>query len=126
MSTAAKHILIVDDAATVRLYHRSVLEKAGYLIDEAMNGLEALEKLLVKRYDLLLVDVNMPKQDGYHFLQSVRGLEESQPPAVMISSESDAGDQREAFRSGANYYLVKPVRPEQLLALCRVLTGQGA
>jgi len=126
MNAATKHILIVDDAATVRLYHRSVLEKAGYQIHEALNGLEALEKMLVQHFDLLLVDVNMPKQDGYHFLQSVRGMEEHQPPAVMISSESDAGDQREAYRSGANYYLVKPVKPEQLLALCRVLTGQGA
>ena len=49
MNAATKHILIVDDAATVRLYHRSVLEKAGYQIQEALNGLEALEKMVQQR-----------------------------------------------------------------------------
>lgn len=124
MSKPLQQVLIVDDAATVRLYYSSILEKAGYVVDQALNGIEALEKILVNTYDLLLVDVNMPKQDGFVFLQAVRRLEGAQPPAVMISTEAGKNDRLEAFRSGANYYVVKPVKPDELLALCRVLTGQ--
>ena len=61
----AKRILIVDDAATVRMYHRGILESAGYAVEEAMNGIEALEKALEAPFDLYVVDVNMPKLNGY-------------------------------------------------------------
>eukprot|EP01035_Chromulina_nebulosa_P009132 gene9132-12336_t len=50
------------------MYHRQVLEEAGFAVDEAVNGIEAIEKALQKRYDLYVVDVNMPKMDGYSFL----------------------------------------------------------
>jgi two-component system chemotaxis response regulator CheY len=84
-----KRILIVDDAATVRMYHRAILESAGYAVDEAVNGIEALEKSLTNAYDLYLVDVNMPKMDGYAFLRELRGHTDlAQPPAVMISTEA--------------------------------------
>ena len=110
-----KHILIVDAAATVRMYHRSILESAGYAVDEAVNGMEALEKALTSSYDLYLVDVNMPKLDGYAFVSRLRGQEElAQSPALMISTEAEASDQNKAFEAGANAYLVKPTRPEKL------------
>ena len=59
-----KRILIVDDAATVRMYHRNILESAGYSVDEALNGIEAIEKAFQESFDLYIVDVNMPKLDG--------------------------------------------------------------
>jgi two-component system chemotaxis response regulator CheY len=120
-----KRILIIDDAATVRLYHRAILEAAGYAVDEAVNGLEALEKVYGAEYQLLLVDVNMPKLDGYRFLSELRaqtGLH--QPPAVMISTEAELSDRTQAYQAGANFYLVKPTRPEALLAHVRVLLGE--
>ncbi|MEK9711506.1 MAG: response regulator, partial [Thalassolituus sp.] len=58
-----KQILIVDDASTVRMYHRNILESAGYTVDEAVNGIEALEKALEHTFDLYIVDINMPKMD---------------------------------------------------------------
>jgi len=120
-----KRILIVDDAATVRKYHRSILEKAGYEVDEAINGIEALEKILaVQPYDLYLVDINMPKMDGYTFLQELRKLEISQGPAIMISTEDKEWDMEKAFQSGANYYIPKPVEPAQLLLYTELLLGQ--
>jgi two-component system chemotaxis response regulator CheY len=120
-----KRILIVDDAATVRMYHRSILEKAGYEVDEAMNGIEALEKILATTpYDLYLVDINMPKMDGYTFLQELRKLAIPQRPAIMISTEDKEWDMEKAFQSGANYYIPKPVEPTQLLLYVELLLGQ--
>lgn len=120
-----KRILIVDDAATVRLYYRSILEGAGYRVAEALNGIEAMEKALQEEFDLYVVDVNMPKQDGYGFLSELRGREEvRQVPALMVSTEAGAGDRRRALVAGANLYLHKPVRPEELLVHCRLLLGE--
>ncbi|MCD6398050.1 MAG: response regulator [Spirochaetaceae bacterium] len=119
-------ILIVDDAATVRMYHRTILEKAGLEVDEAINGIEALEKVLeTGPYDLYLVDVNMPKLDGYGFLRELRMQDIPQVPAIMISTEAQERDRLMAFEAGANYYLVKPINPDELLSYCKLLLGKG-
>ncbi len=119
-----KRILIVDDAATVRMYHRNILESAGYTVEEALNGIEALEKALQNPFDLYIVDVNMPKLDGYGYLSQLRREEIPQSPAIMVSTEAAAHDQTAAYRAGANCYLVKPVRPVQLLTHVRLLLGE--
>jgi len=119
-----KRILVIDDAATVRLYHRSILESAGYEVTEAVNGLEALEKAIKSPFDLYLVDINMPKLDGYGFLRELRGRDLPQAPCVMISTEADSNDQRLAYAAGANLYMIKPARPEYLLAQVRTLLGE--
>ncbi|HOE41573.1 MAG TPA: response regulator [Rhodoferax sp.] len=118
-----KRILIIDDAATVRMYHRNILQTAGYAVDEAINGMEALEKALQTRFDLYLVDVNMPKLDGYGFLRELRSQDVAQAPAIMISTEASADDRKRAYAAGANLYLVKPMQPEQLLAPVALLLG---
>ncbi len=118
-----KRILIVDDAATVRLFHRTILEHAGYEVDEAINGIEALEKALQQTFALYLVDVNMPKLDGYGFLRELRSQAMPQAPAIMISTEAEASDRQRAFHAGANAYLIKPVKPEQLLLQVRLMLG---
>jgi two-component system chemotaxis response regulator CheY len=119
-----KRILIIDDAATVRMYHRNILESAGYAVEEAMNGIEGLEKALQCPFDLYLVDVNMPKLDGYGFLRQLRGEEMPQAPAIMVSTEAAAHDQTVALRAGANGYLIKPVKPVILLTHVRLLLGE--
>jgi two-component system chemotaxis response regulator CheY len=121
-----KTILIVDDAATVRLYHRGILEDAGYRVEEAANGLEALEKCHGAAFDLYLVDVNMPQLDGFSFLRALRALELAQVPAIMVSTEAADGDRRQAFAAGANLYLVKPARPQALLRQVKLLLGEAA
>ena len=120
-----KRILIVDDAATVRLFHRQILEAAAYAVDEAVNGIEALEKALQSPFDLYVVDVNMPKLDGYGFLRELRGRDLPQAPAIMVSTEAAADDQKLAYASGANAYLIKPSKPEQLLLHVRLLIGEA-
>ncbi len=123
-SASGKRILIVDDAATVRLYHREILEAANFRVEEAMNGIEALEKTLQSPFDLYLVDINMPKLDGYGFLRELRGQDLPQAPAIMISTEAQADDARRAYRAGANLYLIKPVKPNRLLTQVRLLLGE--
>lgn len=119
-----KRILIIDDAATVRLYHRNILQEAGYEVEEAINGVEALEKALQSQFDLYIVDVNMPKLDGYGFLRELRNQDAPQVPAIMVSTEATASDRKRAYAAGANLYLVKPTRPDQLVAPIALLLGE--
>jgi two-component system chemotaxis response regulator CheY len=125
---AKTRVLVVDDAGLVRMYYRDALERAGYEVDEALNGLEALEKLLVAPADLLIVDVNMPQMDGFTFLKALRrqDLPVSGTPALVITTESAALDRRAAQAAGANFFLVKPVTPEDLLAHVGLMSGRSA
>ena len=116
-------ILIVDDAATVRMYHRQILESAGYAVTEAINGVEALEKALIAPFELYVVDVNMPKLDGYGFLRELRAQAIFQAPAIMVSTEAETDDRTRAYAAGANAYLVKPVKPDQLRSYVKLLVG---
>ena len=95
----------------MRLFYRDALERAGYEVDEAMNGLEALEKLLVKPADLLIVDINMPKMDGLTFLKALRRQARRwrRRRRIVISTEASPQDIAAARAAGANFYLVKPV-----------------
>lgn len=120
----AKRVLVIDDAATVRMYHRQILETAGLEVEEAANGYEGLEKALASHFDLVLVDVNMPKMDGYAFVREVRKSEELRAiPVIMISTEAEASDATRGYEAGANFYLIKPVRPEDLSINVRLMTG---
>ena len=125
MSAGPKTILVVDDAALVRVYYRSILEEAGFQVAEALNGLEALEALLVGAVDLLMVDINMPQMDGLTFLRLLREREDplASIPALVTSTESAEADFAAARVAGANYYLVKPVEREQLVEFARMLCG---
>lgn len=121
---SAKRILVVDDASIVRMYNRQVLQGEGFEIDEAVNGLEGLEKVLSSSFDLLLVDVNMPKMDGYTFVRKLRqDPSVMHIPVIMISTEAEQKDIDQAYASGANLYIVKPVRPEILILHAKLLTG---
>jgi two-component system chemotaxis response regulator CheY len=122
---AQKTILVVDDASLVRLYYRSTLEQAGYRVEEALNGIEGLEKLLTTAVDLLIVDVNMPQMDGLTFLSKLRGKEgpPASIPALITSTESGEHDFAAARTAGANFYLVKPIDRETLLEFAAMLCG---
>jgi two-component system chemotaxis response regulator CheY len=124
-ATAKARILVVDDSSLVRLYYRSTLEKAGFEVEQAINGIEAMERVLSQRFDLLIVDVNMPRMDGFTFLRSLRcsANEVAALPAMMISTEAQTQDITEARAAGANFYLVKPVAEAELVRYVCVLTG---
>ena len=117
-------VLVVDDAPTVRLYHGAILRSLGFAVEEAGNGFEALEMVLTRAYDLLLVDVNMPQMDGYALVRRLRAPDVGvTAPVVTISTEAENADAAEALAAGANLYLVKPVSPEVLTRVAGVLTA---
>jgi two-component system, chemotaxis family, chemotaxis protein CheY len=123
--TEIKRVLIIDDAALVRAYYRQALDQAGYHVDEALNGLEALEKLLSQFYHLLIVDINMPQMDGITFLRTLREKELplSAVPALVTSTEAGPQDIAVARAAGANYYAVKPLKQQALTELVDMLCG---
>lgn len=126
-----KRILVVDDAATVRMYHRKLLGDAGWHTDEASNGVEALERVQAQEdgvaFDLYVVDINMPRMDGYSFVRALRELEaRHQSPVVMVSTEAEAHDASAALDAGANGYLVKPAKPSDLVLTAALLLGDRA
>lgn len=127
----APRVLVVDDAATVRLYHSQLLGSAGFDVSEAANGLEAVEAALTGEFDLYVIDINMPKMDGYTCVRTLRGATVgTDAPIMMISTEDRACDADRAYAVGANLYLVKPVDADRLVRLATMFTtplpGPGA
>ncbi|MCH8550391.1 MAG: response regulator [Natronospirillum sp.] len=121
-------ILVVDDAQTVRSYHRDIIEQAGFTAAEAANGLEALEYMRREGDDVsaLLVDINMPQMDGYSLVRELRQDPDLMDrPVVMISTEAEMHDQDLAFQAGANGYLVKPAKPQTLVDYLSLFTGKS-
>ena len=121
-----KRVLVVDDAALVRLYYREALERAGFEVDEALNGLEALEKVLVRPADLLVVDINMPQMDGLTFVKALRRQDQpiASTPVLVTSTESGPQDIAAARAAGANFYIVKPVAQDTLAEHAALMCGR--
>jgi two-component system, chemotaxis family, chemotaxis protein CheY len=125
---AGKRILVVDDANLVRRFYRDALERAGFEVDEALNGVEALEKVLSEPFDLAIVDVNMPQMDGITFLKALRrqATPVSSLPALVISTEAGEQDAASARAAGANFYLIKPVSQALLVEHVSIMCGLAA
>jgi two-component system chemotaxis response regulator CheY len=124
---AGLRVLIVDDAGLIRTYYRAALERHGYVVDEALNGLEGLEKLLREQaFDMIIVDVNMPQMDGLTFLRVLRGKElpVSATPVLVTTTEAGPQDMAAARAAGANGYLVKPIRQDVLAQYADMLCGR--
>jgi two-component system chemotaxis response regulator CheY len=121
-------ILVVDDSSLVRLYYRNALEAAGFNVEQAINGIEAMEKVLAQAFDLVIVDVNMPRMDGISFMRALRrgAPEVATIPALIISTESGQQDIDDSRNAGANFYLVKPVSDVDLIRHVAALTGAPA
>lgn len=120
-----RQILVVDDAALMRLFCRQAFERAGFQVREAINGIEALEILLGTPCDLIVLDVNMPRMDGLSFLRQLRRQEQAIAgiPVLVVSTEAGQADREAARDAGANWYLVKPVTQEVLLHHAGLLVG---
>ena len=125
---AGKRILVIDDANLIRRFYRDALERAGFEVDEALNGVEALEKVLDGPYDLIVVDVNMPQMDGLTFMKVLRRQTTAvcSLPALVTSTEAAAQDATAARAAGANFYLVKPVSQERLVEHVSIMCGLPA
>jgi two-component system OmpR family response regulator len=110
-------ILIVDDDAGIRSLMGSFLEKHGYVCDTAANPIEMRDRLERARYDLIVLDVMMPREDG---LTALRRLQkEDGPPVIMLSAVGTDIDRIVGLEMGAEDYLAKPCNPRELLARIR-------
>jgi two-component system, chemotaxis family, sensor kinase CheA len=101
-------VLVVDDSLTTRMLEQSILESAGYEVELATSGEEALTKAHAARYGLFLVDVEMPGMDGFEFVQRTRldpALRET--PAILVTSRNGPEDRRKGEEVGAHAYIVK-------------------
>ena len=105
-----KKILIADDKATSRELLRTVLERQGYAITEAADGEEALQKALAEPPDLILLDLQMPRRNGYEVLRELRkDPRHAELPIIAITASAMQGDREKALAAGFTGYLAKPV-----------------
>lgn len=120
MSKNKKKILVVDDSPVVRGFHSNILKMAGFVVDNASDGVEALEKALINDYDLILSDINMPNMDGITFVQRYRE-EGKETPVVFITTQEEAMHKKKSYEAGVNLYLVKPIEPSSLVLHINIL-----
>jgi two-component system chemotaxis sensor kinase CheA len=104
----ARRILVVDDQVSIRGLHRSILETAGYRVQTACDGLEALDQLAGGSIDLVLTDIEMPEMDGFELLHAIRGsAERASLPVVMVTALGTAEQRQRGADEGADGYIVK-------------------
>jgi two-component system chemotaxis sensor kinase CheA len=119
-------VLVVDDSLTTRMLEQSILESAGYEVDVALSGEEALGLVHAKRYALILVDVEMPGMDGFTFIERLRAEPALRDiPAILVTSRAAPEDRRRGQEVGAQGYIVKSEFDQaELLAIIGPLMGQ--
>jgi two-component system chemotaxis response regulator CheY len=111
-----KKILIVDDSPTIRKLIGYILKKQEYIISEAEDGIDAMEKLGSLEADLVIVDLNMPNMDGIQFVKSLRSnYYHMDTPIIMLTTTKDEDLKRDALQAGVNLFLNKPVQPNFLI-----------
>jgi len=104
---------VVDDESGVRELVSDVLELEGYSVTSAGDGLEALAQIRKQKFDLYILDINMPKIDGLVLLEKVRSSGD-QTPALLLTARREKDDVHQGFRVGADYYVTKPFSIEEL------------
>ncbi|MCH5261776.1 MAG: response regulator transcription factor [Lachnospiraceae bacterium] len=107
-------ILIADDEAEIRDVLRLYLEKDGYEVTEAADGVEAMEKLRKEKPDLVILDIMMPGLDGYRVLRNIR--EDDNIPVIMLSAKDTDSDKILGLDMGADDYITKPFAPLEAVA----------
>lgn len=114
------HILVADDDKNTRLLLKAILESAGYFVTTAVDGQDALEVLDREHIDLVIVDVMMPRMDGYDFTQTLR-QGNSNLPILMISAKQLPADKHRGFLVGTDDYITKPIDEEEMLLRIKAL-----
>jgi len=123
MEITMASILAVDDSASMRKMVSFTLRAAGYDVEEAVDGVDALEKAKARTFDCVVTDVNMPNKDGITLIRDLRALPDYKfIPMLMLTTESGIEKKQEGKAAGATGWMVKPFNPDQLLkTLLKVL-----
>lgn len=117
-------ILIVDDEELIRDMIKEYISLENYEADEAADGAEALSLVQQKQYDLIILDVMMPKYDGWSFCREIRKT--SQIPIIMLTARGEEYDKLLAFELGVDDYIVKPFSPKELLARIKAIMRRSS
>lgn len=108
--------LVVDDSAVIRKLIMTALRPLNPVFREASSGLEALEQIMLRKYDLIMLDLNMPDMHGLEFLRFVRNHRMFQEiPIIVITTQTDEQVRSEVLAAGANVYITKPFAPQAVL-----------
>ncbi len=113
-------ILIVDDEALIRNVIKEYSSMEGYKVTEAENGLEALELVKENDFDIIIMDIMMPKMDGYQAIKEIKKIKKI--PFIILSARSDEIDKLYGFDLGIDDYLTKPFSPKELISRIKVIT----
>jgi chemosensory pili system protein ChpA (sensor histidine kinase/response regulator) len=125
--SGAPLVMVVDDSLTVRKITSRMLAREGYEFVTAKDGVDALQQLQDTRPDCILLDVEMPRMDGFEFARNLRADEALRSiPIIMITSRTAEKHRNRALELGVNEYMGKPYQEEQLLALISRYTREGA
>lgn len=117
------NILIVDDEKLIREVIKEYANLAGYKIYEAENGIDALKLIEVTPIDIIVLDIMMPKMDGYSFFKELK--KEYNIPTIILSARCDEYDKLFGFDLGIDDYLTKPFSPRELMARIKAITRRG-
>jgi len=117
-------ILAVDDSSSMRQMVSFTLKSAGYDVDDAADGQQALKLAQGKQYDVVISDVNMPVMDGITLVKNLRQLPAYKfTPILMLTTESAGDKKSEGKQAGATGWIVKPFNPDQLVATVQKVLG---
>ena len=117
-------ILIVEDSASMRQMVTFTLKGAGYEVEEAVDGVDALKKAKIKSFNIVVTDVNMPNMDGIALIKELSALPNYKfTPLLMLTTESTSDKKMQGKEAGATGWMVKPFNPDQLLATIKKVTG---
>ena len=120
-----KKILVVDDSSTVLMMEKMILAKAQYEIVTAKDGEEAVTTASTERPDAILMDVVMPRMNGFEAVRKIREIESlTGTPIIMVTTRSEMENVEEGFASGCSDYITKPVNGTELLTKLRSLMGE--
>ena len=119
-----KKILLVDDSNTILMMERMILTKGPYDLITANDGEEAVEKALSERPDLILMDVMMPKLNGFDACRRIRDEEAiGGTPIIMVTTRGEVQNVETGFESGCNDYVTKPINGAELMAKLKTFLG---
>ncbi len=107
-------VLVVDDEVKIRAVIKEYAEFEGYEIDEAADGMEAIAKCKATDYDIIIMDIMMPKLDGYSAVKEIKKIKNI--PVIMLSARGEEYDKLFGFEIGVDDYVVKPFSPKELMA----------
>ena len=118
MPNAVPMVLVVDDSITVRRVTQRLLQREGYRVTLAADGLQALERLQQERPTVVLSDIEMPRMDGFDLVRNIRGDDRlANLPVIMITSRIAEKHREHARELGVDHYLGKPYAEDELLGL---------